>query len=64
MALYDLADRLNWQQACEILGCKKSMFFKLVREGKIPSYGVGKKGRWYLRSDCLKLVGRGQILDK
>ena len=24
MALYDLSDRLNWQQVCEILGCSKT----------------------------------------
>ena len=32
MALYDLSDRLNWQQACEILGCSKTHLYRLVRE--------------------------------
>ena len=27
MALYDLSDRLNWQQACEILGCSKAQLY-------------------------------------
>ena len=54
MALYDLADRLNWQQACEILGCSKAQLYRLVKEKKIPVYGTGKRYRWYLRTD-LKL---------
>ena len=60
MALYDLADRLNWQQACEILGCSKAQGVRLgavqreLKEKKIPVYGTGKRYRWYLRTD-LKL---------
>lgn len=54
MALYDLADRLNWQQACEILGCSKAQLYRLVKAKKIPVYGTGKRYRWYLRTD-LKL---------
>ena len=42
MALYDLADRLNWQQACEILGCSKAQLYRLVKEKKIPVYGTVK----------------------
>ena len=47
MALYDLSDRLNWQQACEILGCSKAQLYRLVKEKKIPVYGTGKRYRWY-----------------
>ena len=54
MALYDLSDRLNWQQACEILGCSKAQLYRLVKEKKIPVYGTGKRYRGYLRTD-LKL---------
>ena len=54
MALYDLSDRLNWQQACEILGCSKAQLYRLVKEKKIPGYVTGKRYRWYLRTD-LKL---------
>lgn len=56
MALYDLSDRLNWQQACEILGCSKSLLYRLVKEGSIPMYGVGKRFRWFSRTDCEKLL--------
>ena len=38
MVLYDLSDRLNWQQACEILGCSKAQLYRLVKEKKIPVY--------------------------
>lgn len=56
MALYDLSDRLNWQQACEILGCSKSLLYRLVKEGNIPMYGVGKRFRWFSRTDCENLL--------
>lgn len=56
MALYDLADRLNWQQACEILGCSKTHLYRLVRAGKVPIYGIGKRYRWFSRADCEKLL--------
>ena len=56
MALYDLSDRLNWQQACEILGCSKSLLYRLVKEVNIPMYGVGKRFRWFSRADCEKLL--------
>ncbi|MEI3478857.1 MAG: helix-turn-helix domain-containing protein [Bilophila sp.] len=51
MALYDLADCLNWQQACEILGCSKAQLYRLVQLGKIPTYGTGKRYRWFSRKD-------------
>lgn len=56
MGVYDLADRLNWQQACEVLGCSKSLIYRLVKEGNIPMYGVGKLFRWFSRADCEKLL--------
>ena len=61
MALYDLSDRLNWQQACEILGCSKAQLYRLVKEKKIPVYGTGKRYRWYLRTD-LKAFCRNRVL--
>jgi excisionase family DNA binding protein len=33
---------LNWQQACKILGCKRSHFYNLVNSGKISAVRVGK----------------------
>ena len=53
MALYDLSDRLNWQQACEILGCSKAQLYRLVKEKKIPVYGTGKRYRWYCEKNDL-----------
>lgn len=50
MGLYDLADRLNWQQACIFLGIKRSAFFKLVQNGRVPAYGLARN-RFYLKSD-------------
>lgn len=65
MALYDLADRLNWQQACEILGCSKTHLYRLVREKKLMAYGVGKRSRYFLRSECEKLLaGFPFLIDK
>lgn len=61
MALYDLADRLNWQQACEILGCSKTHLYRLVRAGKMPIYGIGKRYRWFHRKDCEELIRGEQI---
>lgn len=58
MALYDLSDRLNWQQACEILGCSKTHLYRLVRAGKIPAYGIGKRYRWFLRADLEQVIGK------
>ncbi len=51
--MMDLHDRLNWQQACEVLGCSKSMLYKLVESGNLKAYGVGKRCRWYSRTECL-----------
>jgi len=50
--------KLNWREACELLGCKKSRFYNLVRAGKIPAYRIGEESRcmWVWESDCLALV--------
>ena len=55
MALYDLSDRLNWQQACAVLGCGKTHLYALVKEGKLRMYGTRKRYRWFSRMD-LKLI--------
>lgn len=54
----DLHDRLNWEQACTLLGCKKTTLYKLVSDGEIPAYGVGKRFRWYSRADCMAYLKR------
>ncbi len=52
----DLRDRLNWQQACTVLGCSKSTLYRLVAEGFIKTYGVGNRNRWYSRGECLAYI--------
>ncbi|MGD9661647.1 MAG: hypothetical protein AB7U63_10270 [Porticoccaceae bacterium] len=51
--------RLNWRQACEILGCKKDRFYVLVRSGALPGYRVqgSARGLWVYENDCRALVG-------
>lgn len=58
MGLYDLNDRLNWHQACIILGCSKSTFFRLVGKGTIPAYGAADRGRFFLKTDCMAYLAR------
>lgn len=50
--------KLNWKQACAVLGCKKSRFYELVKKGEITAYrvGDGKQGMWVLESDCRALI--------
>ena len=38
--------RLNWRQACELLGCGKTRFYSLVQGGMLPAYKIrgGKRG--------------------
>ena len=50
MGLFDLADRLNWQQAASLLGVARSTFFSLVRRGELRGYGL-ERCRFYLRSE-------------
>ena len=59
MALYDLSDRLNWQQACEVLGCGKTHLYALVKEGKLHMYGTGKRYRWFSRNDLEVILEKG-----
>lgn len=55
------ADRINWKKACEILGCSKSMFYRLVRQGALPAYGVGGRFRTVSKADCEKLAAKQNI---
>ncbi len=54
----DRGQRLNWRQACEILGCGKNRFYRLVRTGKLPAYRLagGRRDMWVYESDCRSLV--------
>jgi len=48
--------RLNWKQACELLGCGKDKFYELIRSGRLPAYRAGKRGLWVKREDVERLV--------
>lgn len=48
--------RLNWQQACQILGCGKTQFYRLVNAGRLTAYRVGHRGLWVYEADCRNLV--------
>ena len=52
--------KLNWQQACEVLGCRRTRFYALVRSGRLPAYRTqgSKRGMWVYEADCLALVER------
>ncbi|MDR0477670.1 MAG: helix-turn-helix domain-containing protein [Desulfobulbaceae bacterium] len=46
-------ERLNWQQACKLLGCSKGHFYRLVNSGELPAERYGKtKGVTVRRADC------------
>ncbi len=51
-------DRINWKKACEILGCSRSMFYRLLQQRVLPVYGVGKRFRTVSQADCRKLASR------
>ncbi len=47
--------KLNWKQACDLLGgCSQSHFYNLVNSGKIPGFRFGKtRGLWVWESDVM-----------
>ncbi len=56
----DRGKRLNWRQACDILGCGKDFFYRLVKEGMLPAYRpqMSRRGLWVYEADCHGLVQR------
>lgn len=54
---------LNWRQACELLKCGRTFFYRLVHLDILPAYRLGaRKGVRVKREDCLKyLEGRKDI---
>lgn len=49
--------KLNWREACALLGCKKSHFYQLVNSGILPAIRIGKiKGLRVYEADCLAYV--------
>ncbi len=45
--------KLNWRQACELLGCGRNRFYALIREGYLPAYRL-----WVYEKDCMELTKR------
>lgn len=49
---------LNWRQACEVLGCSKAHFYRLIDSGKIPAVQPRRINGVQVRlSDCLAFLG-------
>ena len=50
--------RLNWRQACKLLGCGKSKFYELIKCGILTSYKIkyAKRGIWVYEKDCICLI--------
>lgn len=49
--------KLNWREACSLLGCKKSHFYNLVNSGRLPSARHGAmRGVWVYEKDCLEYL--------
>jgi len=45
--------KLNWQQACRLLGCSRSHFYNLINNGDLPAERNGRiKGVTVRREDC------------
>ena len=51
--------RLNWQQACRLLGCSKSHFYNLVNSGELPAERSGRvRGTRVKKEDCERYLRR------
>lgn len=48
--------RLNWQQACKVLGCSKTQFYRLVNSGQLTAFRMGRRGLWVRETDCRNLL--------
>lgn len=54
----DRGRKLNWRQACALIGCGRSKFYELINSGKLRAFrpeGV-LRGVWVWEEDCRKLV--------
>lgn len=50
--------KLNCREACAILGCSRSQFYRLIHKGKLCAFRVKgcKRGIMVLEQECLALV--------
>lgn len=58
-----LPERLNWKQACALLGCGKTKFYGLIKKGELTAHRSGKRGLWVLRKDCERIVHSVSYID-
>lgn len=55
----DKGRRLNWRQACAVLGCSRSHFYNLVNTGRLPAMRIGEvKGVRVYEEDCQDYLRR------
>jgi excisionase family DNA binding protein len=53
--------RLNWREACKLLGCSKSHFYRMVNSGELPAVRFGtSKGTMVRKSDCERYLRKWQ----
>ena len=45
--------RLNWLEACQILGCSRRQFYRLIEKGILPAYKLEgcRRGIWVYEND-------------
>lgn len=60
---YDLSDRLNWRQACTILGCSKSTLYRMEHKGELTAGGVRARYRWFSKKECQELFEKKSSSD-
>lgn len=49
--------KLNYKEACAMIGCKKTYFYWLIMTGALPAYRVGaRRGVWVYEEDCRNLL--------
>ena len=48
--------KLNWREACKILGCGKDKFYGLIKRGYLPATRVGERGLMVKEADVKKLI--------
>lgn len=59
----DKNDRITWREACEILRCSKTTLYRAVYEGRISAYGIGRRNRYFSRTECENLILTAKKLD-
>lgn len=53
--------RLDWKQACALLGCSRAKFYRMVHAGEITAYRLGKRGLWVRQEECENILKKMQL---